>query len=52
MIILPGAKFNGICHTRPHARNSNDTYELPDGRKLVKKCFWLDREYILNIVNN
>lgn len=49
---LPGPKFNGICHTRHHAINSDDTYELPDGRKLVKKCFWLDKDYILNIVNN
>ena len=49
---LPGPKFNGICHTRPHAANSKDTYELPDSRKLVKKCFWLDKDYILNIVNN
>lgn len=49
---LPGPKFNGICHTRPHAINSDDTYELPDGRKLVKKCFWLDKDYILNIVNS
>lgn len=49
---LPGPKFNGVCHTRPHAKNSEDTYELPDGRKLVKKCFWLDKEYILNIVNS
>ena len=47
---LPGPKFNGICHTRPHARDSEDTYELPDGRKLVKKCFWLDKEYILSVV--
>lgn len=49
---LPGAKFNRICHTRPHARDSKDTYELPDGRKLVKKCFWLDKDYILSIVND
>lgn len=49
---LPGPKFNGICHTRPHARDSEDTYDLPDGRKLVKKCFWLDKEYILSIINN
>lgn len=25
---LPGPKFNGICHTRPHAINSDDTYEI------------------------
>jgi len=49
---LPGSKFNGVCHTRPHAKHSEDTDELPDGRKLVKKCFWLDKEYILSIVNS
>lgn len=49
---LPGPKFNGICHTRPHARDSEDTYELPDGRALVKKCFWLDKDYILNVIDN
>lgn len=48
---LPGPKFNGICHTRPHAINSDDTYELPDGRRHVKKCFWLDRNYILEVIS-
>ncbi|HBF6215051.1 Sau3AI family type II restriction endonuclease [Clostridioides difficile] len=47
---LPGSKFNSICHTRPHARDKNDTYVLPDGRSHVKKSFWLDREYILSII--
>lgn len=49
---LPGSKFNGICHTRPHARDGEDTYELPDGRRHVKKCFWLDRNFILDIIRN
>ena len=49
---LPGSKFNGICHTRPHARDGEDTYELPDGRTHVKKCFWLDRNYILSILKD
>lgn len=47
---MPGSTFNRVCHTRPHARNSSDTYLLPDGREHVKKCFWLDRDYILSIV--
>lgn len=47
---LPGSTFNKFCHTRPHAQNKNDTYLLPDGRSHVKKSFWLDREYILSIV--
>lgn len=48
---LPNSTFNRVCHTRPHAQNKNDTYLLPDGRKHVKKSFWLDKEYILSILN-
>lgn len=47
---MPASTFNRVCHTRPHAQNSRDTYPLPDGREHVKKCFWLDREYILSIL--
>lgn len=47
---MPASTFNRVCHTRPHAQNSSDTYTLPDGREHVKKCFWLDREYILSVV--
>lgn len=43
---LPRSVDNPILHVRPHAQNSNDTYETPDGRWFVKKCFWLHREYI------
>ncbi|WP_434797379.1 Sau3AI family type II restriction endonuclease [Terrisporobacter vanillatitrophus] len=49
---LPGPTFNGVCHTRPHATDSSDTYDLPDGRKLTKKCFWLDREFILKAIED
>ena len=49
---MPASTFNRVCHTRPHAQNSNDTYPLPDGREHVKKCFWLDREYILEVISN
>jgi len=43
---LPGQKENLVAHVRPHARNSRDTDEAPDGKRLVKKCFWLNREYV------
>ncbi len=43
---LPKAKENRVSHVRPHAQNSKDTYELPDGRDLVKQCFWLNNTYI------
>lgn len=45
---LPKSKENKVCHVRPHARNAIDTYDLPDGRKLTKQCFWLNNSYIIN----
>lgn len=43
---LPSQKENSVSHVRPHARNSKDTDESPDGNWLVKKCFWLNSGYI------
>ena len=43
---LPKASDNPVSHVRPHARNAEDTYELPDGRKYTKQCFWLNNTYI------
>lgn len=43
---LPSSKESKIAHVRPHAKNRDDTYELPDGRKMTKQCFWLNKEYI------
>ncbi len=45
---LPNASENRVCHVRPHARNSSDTYDLPDGRQYPKQCFWLNNNYILD----
>ena len=47
---LPGASFNGICHIRPKARDGKDQVELPDGQRITKQCYWLNREYIAEIV--
>lgn len=44
---LPNASENPVCHVRPHAQSSKDTYELPDGRQYPKQCFWLNNSYIL-----
>ena len=49
---LPGSTFNRVCHVRPHAGTSEDTYPLPQGGEHVRKCFWLDREYVESIVGN
>ena len=49
---LPKASENPVCHVRPHARNAEDTYDLPDGRKFPKQCFWLNNTYILSQLND
>jgi hypothetical protein len=43
---LPKKSETSICHVRPHGRNKLDTDETPDGKFLVKKCFWLNAKYI------
>nr|WP_253199047.1 MutH/Sau3AI family endonuclease [Clostridium gasigenes] len=45
---LPGSKENRVSHIRPHAKNGADTYPTWDGKKCVKKCFWLNNSYILS----
>lgn len=49
---LPGAKFNNVTHIRPKARKGNDKTLLPDGQMITKQCYWLDRNYIANIVSD
>lgn len=48
---FPKASENPVCHVRPHGRNSQDTYELPDGRQYPKQCFWLNNSYVLEQLN-
>ena len=43
---LPKASENRVSHVRPHAKDSTDTMELPDGRQMPKQCFWLNNTYI------
>lgn len=45
---FPKASENRVSHVRPHAINANDTYDLPDGRKYPKQCFWLNNTYVLS----
>ena len=45
-----------ICHVRPHAKDSNDTFPLPVEDKILKvkeytkHCFWIKNQYILDNV--
>ena len=43
---LPKKSENAVSHVRPHAKDSSDTIESPDGKMLVKKCFWLNAKYL------
>jgi len=53
---FPGVSENKVCHVRPHALNSKDTYPLPVRDKLTgvtdytKHCFWLNRSYLEEIL--
>lgn len=37
---------NRCCHVRPHGRDSADTLSTPQGDMVVKKCFWLNAQYL------
>ncbi|WP_298703360.1 Sau3AI family type II restriction endonuclease [uncultured Veillonella sp.] len=49
---LPGAKDNPVCHIRPKAINAADKVLLPgpNGVEITKQCYWLNRDYVANIV--
>lgn len=53
---FPGMSDNGVCHVRPHARDSKDTLFLPVADKLTglteytKHCFWLNNKYLEEIL--
>lgn len=40
-----------VCHVRPKAMNAADTTPTPQGGRAKKYCYWLNRPYILGIVN-
>lgn len=48
--IFPTQSQNRVSHVRPHGKDSKDTYKLPDGREYPKQCFWLNNNYILEVV--
>ncbi len=48
---LPKQSESSVAHVRPHARDSHDTYPLPDGREMPKQCFWFNRTYVEKIID-
>lgn len=49
---LPSSTENKVCHVRPHGRNKEDTYPLPNGGSFTKQCFWLNNSYILEQIDD
>ena len=49
---LPSAKENYVTHIRPKARDGKDKVQLPDGQEITKQAFWLNKEYIAEIVKD
>jgi len=47
---LPKQSESHVAHVRPHAKDSNDTNPLPDGREMTKQGFWFNRSYIERIL--
>ena len=39
-----------VCHVRPKAQNAADMAETPQGGRAKKYCYWLNRNYVLNII--
>ena len=55
---FPGMSDNPIVHVRPHARDADDTCDLPVPDKLTgltkftKQCFWLNSSYVASIIKS
>lgn len=53
---FPKKSENRISHVRPHARNAQDTYDLPFSDKLTglkeytKHCFWFNASYVRDTI--
>ena len=53
---FPGMGQYPVCHVRPHAKNSKDTYPLPYKdlktglREYTKHCFWINNKYLEEIL--
>jgi DNA mismatch repair protein MutH len=48
---LPPESETKIIHVRPHARDSSDKEKAPGGKRVVKKCFWLNKRFVKVLIN-
>lgn len=49
---LPKVSESSVAHVRPKARNAQDTLPTPQGAHVVKKCFWLNKNYIKQVIDS
>ena len=55
---FPGMSDNGVCHVRPHGRDSYDTIPLPVTDKVTgadeftNQCFWINNNYLKEVIKN
>ncbi|MFN8622969.1 MAG: MutH/Sau3AI family endonuclease [Chloroflexota bacterium] len=49
---LPGASQTRFIHVRPKAQDSNDTDDAPVVGPVVKKCFWLNRSFVAELLRS
>jgi DNA mismatch repair protein MutH len=49
---LPKIRFNDITHVRPKGKDGSDKVTLPNGQRLTKQCYWLNNNYIAQIVKD
>jgi len=47
---LPRSSESTVAHVRPKARDGDDKLPTPQGDFQVKKCFWLNKDYIAGVV--
>ncbi len=47
---LPRSTESRVAHVRPKAKNAQDTLPTPQGTRLIKKCFWLNKSYVGEVV--
>jgi len=40
-----------VCHVRPKAKNAADMAKTPQGGWAKKYCYWLNRKYVLDVIN-
>lgn len=47
---LPKATESSVAHVRPKAKNAADVLPTPQGDFLTKQCFWLNQNYIQEVI--